>query len=103
MEVELPAELWDEILARGGPLGLASDAPFVAARRIQRAWRMCWGDQAYRIDAHALVWSHDFKGFKRGRLGMLSNGKWYVQIPSPVIWTIMLPQTTRGIRIKLLC
>jgi hypothetical protein len=37
--MELPDDVWDEILVHHGPLALARNRRNVAARRVQRAWR----------------------------------------------------------------
>ena len=37
--MELPDDVWDEILVHHGPILLARDRRYVAARRVQRVWR----------------------------------------------------------------
>jgi hypothetical protein len=97
MVPRLPPELWEAILARGGPLRLAphvrADARAVAAVRAQRAW---WRHDAQRrplpTGTHVVVRASAGAPLRRGvvspagphaRIRLLDRDGAYLFLPHP--------------------
>ena len=96
----LPPELWEHVLARGGPLALAARvgnagaAARVAALRIQRAWR----GRALRVGA--AVWVR-VPGLppRRGVVCTWGGGKLCVRLLDKKVAFLFLPHPSARLRL----
>ena len=97
---QLPPELWEHVLARGGPLALAAHvgsagAPArVAAARIQRAWR------GRGLRAGAAVWVRvPGLPLRRGVVCTWGDGKLCVRLLHKKAAFLFLPHPSARLRL----
>lgn len=101
MATALPPELWEHVLARGGPLafapyvGAANAVTRVAAARIQRAWR----GRLLRVGAR--VWVH-LSGLppRRGVVCQWDEGRLCVRIVDRKATFLFLPHPSVRLRLS---